>query len=107
MHVFLINCTLSRLVFTELLMPVVILIVLQNVVGLEPRNMGVSLVTGNPNITNNAQLEKYCEERDVHRRNVSNQCLENLGICDFLRNFKPHEFDWVMRTIFNRFFVMT
>lgn len=76
-------------------MPIVVLIVLQNVVGLEPRNIGVSLVTGNPNLTNNAQLEKYCEGRDVQRSNGSSRCFENLGICDFVGNFKPYEFNWV------------
>ncbi|OXA48703.1 ABC transporter G family member 23 [Folsomia candida] len=84
-----------RLVFAELLMPIVVLIVLQNVVGLEPRNIGVSLVTGNPNLTNNAQLEKYCEGRDVQRSNGSSRCFENLGICDFVGNFKPYEFNWM------------
>ncbi|OXA47292.1 ABC transporter G family member 23 [Folsomia candida] len=80
-------------IFSELLMPLVVIIVLQNVVGLEPRNIGVSLVTGIPNLTNNAQLEKYC---DSQRSNKSSPCLENLGICDFLGTFKPYELDWLV-----------
>ncbi|XP_021959620.2 ABC transporter G family member 23 [Folsomia candida] len=82
-----------RFIFSELLMPLVVIIVLQNVVGLEPRNIGVSLVTGIPNLTNNAQLEKYC---DSQRSNKSSPCLENLGICDFLGTFKPYELDWLV-----------
>ncbi|XP_021959622.1 uncharacterized protein LOC110855527 [Folsomia candida] len=76
-------------------MPLVVIIVLQNVVGLEPRNVGVSLVTGIPNVTNNAQLEKYCEARELQRSNGTSLCFENLGICDFIGNFKSYELAWL------------
>ncbi|XP_035711579.1 ABC transporter G family member 20 isoform X2 [Folsomia candida] len=87
-----------RFLFSEIILPIIILFVLQNVVGLEPRDIPVSLVTGNPNVTNNAELIEFCGQRD--RPITYTKCFENMGICDFIRTFEPHEFDWVTTNSF-------
>ncbi|XP_035711650.1 uncharacterized protein LOC110854837 isoform X1 [Folsomia candida] len=83
-----------RFLFSELILPIILLFVFQNVIGREPRDIPVSLVTGNPNVTNNAELLEFCGQR------VTPKCFENLGICDFIRTFEPHEFDWVTANSF-------
>ncbi|XP_035711665.1 ABC transporter G family member 23 isoform X2 [Folsomia candida] len=83
-----------RLPFIELGLPVLILFVLQNTVGLEPRDIPVSFVTGNPNVTNNAELLEFCGQ------NVTSKCFGNMGFCDFVRTFEENEVVWMTTNSF-------
>ncbi|OXA40208.1 ABC transporter G family member 23 [Folsomia candida] len=80
-----------RLISGELCLPLLILIVFQNIFGRVPVTMPVSLVTNDINLSNKSQLFRYCAQKMN-----SSQCLENVGICNFLETFGNGEFDWAV-----------
>ncbi|XP_021953441.1 ABC transporter G family member 23 [Folsomia candida] len=87
-----------RLIFSELCIPVFVLILFQNIVGLEPRILPVSLVTNDVNLSNNSQLFQHCAQ-NVTKHN-SSKCLENAGICNYLETFENNEFEWITTTTY-------
>ena len=82
-----------RRIVPEFVLPVTLLILLQNIIGLPPRTLPVGLVTNMENVTTTVQLDEFCNNFN----SSGSECLENVGICSFIDTFENREFDWVRK----------
>lgn len=80
---------LNRLHLLQICLPILAVVVMQNVFGPQPKHMKLSLVhNSNLNFTDN--LQKYCGAKSLLQ-----ECLSNLGICNFVDKFDEDQFIWV------------
>ncbi|XP_021953486.2 ABC transporter G family member 20 isoform X1 [Folsomia candida] len=78
-----------RLHLLQICLPILAVVVMQNVFGPQPKHMKLSLVhNSNLNFTDN--LQKYCGAKSLLQ-----ECLSNLGICNFVDKFDEDQFIWV------------
>ncbi|OXA55150.1 ABC transporter G family member 20 [Folsomia candida] len=85
-----------RRIVPEFVLPVTLLILLQNIIGLPPRTLPVGLVTNMENVTTTVQLDEFCNNFN----SSGSECLENVGICSFIDTFENREFDWKVTNSF-------
>ncbi|XP_035708225.1 ABC transporter G family member 20 isoform X2 [Folsomia candida] len=86
-----------RRVMPDFVIPVMMIGLLQNIIGLPPRTLPVGLVTNMQNVTTTKQLGKFCNQLN----SSGSECLENVGICSFIDTFENREFDWVANSYEN------
>lgn len=82
------NCLIDfhRLVVSEFLLPVMVVVMLQNIFGVPPKNVKMGVIFPNEI----SSISEYCNNSQT-----GSGCLENTGICNFLDKFNNSEFTWV------------
>lgn len=78
---------LNRFLFAQVIIPIILIVSFETIVGPTPKGTRIGLISNGNGNTSTA----LC----TVNTSLSNNCLENTGICDFLKLFDDNEFDWV------------
>ncbi|XP_035703691.1 ABC transporter G family member 23 isoform X2 [Folsomia candida] len=81
-----------RLVVSEFLLPVMVVVMLQNIFGVPPKNVKMGVIFPNEI----SSISEYCNNSQT-----GSGCLENTGICNFLDKFNNSEFTWIPTSSFD------
>ncbi|OXA45324.1 ABC transporter G family member 23-like [Folsomia candida] len=76
-----------RFLFAQVIIPIILIVSFETIVGPTPKGTRIGLISNGNGNTSTA----LC----TVNTSLSNNCLENTGICDFLKLFDDNEFDWV------------
>ncbi|OXA53873.1 ABC transporter G family member 23 [Folsomia candida] len=75
-----------RLLFGELICPILLSLIFKNIVGPEPHGVKFGIIHNDPSFNINDPTCNY---------NNATKCFENVGLCDFLQNFETDKFTWI------------
>ncbi|XP_035707989.1 ABC transporter G family member 23-like isoform X2 [Folsomia candida] len=75
-----------RLLFGELGIPILVALTFEIIAGTEPSGVKFGIIHNDPGFNISDATCNY---------NNATRCFENVGICDFLKNFETDKFSWI------------